>query len=79
MRKYCTAREAADTLECHINTVYRLISLGEVRAYQLGRGGQWRIERESVTDLMRFNEGVADEWNEEGQPLQAPSLLHDKS
>ena len=63
MKKYCTVREARDILECSMSTVYRLLRLGELRAYQLGRNGQWRIERESIDELMRPNVGADDDWD----------------
>ena len=63
MKKFYTVHEAKDVLECSYSTVYRLIKLGEVRAYQLGKNGQWRIDRESVQELMKFNERGANEWD----------------
>jgi len=50
MNGLLTAPQAAEKLQVHVNTIYRYISLGILKAYK-PNNGRWRIK---VEDLEAF-------------------------
>lgn len=49
--RWLTAKEAAEVLRVHVETLYRLVSMGEVPARKLG--GRWRFLASELTDVGR--------------------------
>lgn len=43
---YWTAKEYADLIGVHLNTLYAMIKRGELKAVRVGRG--WRIRKSDV-------------------------------
>lgn len=54
-----TAREVADILRLHVNTVHKLLVSGELRGFKIK--SRWRVRREELEDFMsaRTQEGEA--------------------
>jgi excisionase family DNA binding protein len=60
--KVMTIRALTAYLNCHINTVYRLLKAGQLPAFRLsGSGGDWRFFRTQI-----------DEWAVQHVRLQRP-------
>jgi excisionase family DNA binding protein len=55
-----TAKQVAAELKVHINTVWKYILNGQLKAHKLGSGprGHWRVRRE---DLEAFLQGAGEE------------------
>ena len=47
-REVMTLREAADYLNCHRTTLYRMVKQGDIPAFRLG--GSWRFRRPDIED-----------------------------
>jgi excisionase family DNA binding protein len=45
-RDVITLREAAEYLNCHYGTIYRLVRVGDFPAFRLG--GSWRVQRSEI-------------------------------
>lgn len=52
-----TAKEVAELLNVHINTVRRWSKQGVLRSYRLGPRGDRRFKREDVTVILREGNG----------------------
>jgi excisionase family DNA binding protein len=59
-----TAREVAEALRVHLNTVHRLIHAGDLRAYKVAR--DWRIKR---SDLDAYLEATQSRYEATRGPL----------
>lgn len=52
-----SAPEACKVLRVHRNTLYRLIQEGEIPAFKLLSGGQWRFRREALEQWIDDKQG----------------------
>ncbi len=52
-----SAPEACELLRVHRNTLYRLIHEGEVPAFRLMSGGQWRFRRHELEQWIEDRQG----------------------
>ena len=53
MNGLLTTPEAAEILHVHINTIYRWIKIGALKAYKVQNQGRWRIKREDLEALLK--------------------------
>ncbi len=47
-----TVRDAAEYLNCHQSTIYRLLREGVLRSAAFRLGGSWRIRRQALIEWM---------------------------
>ncbi|TLM86172.1 helix-turn-helix domain-containing protein [Pseudarthrobacter sp. NamE5] len=52
MRRFLTPTQVAEELNVKPNQIHALIKIGELRAFQVGGRGMWRIGRQDVEDYI---------------------------
>lgn len=51
-KDWVTVRKAAEALGVGITTIHRYIENELLEAYQLAPGGNWRVKKESLSELL---------------------------
>lgn len=61
MREILTPKEAADYLNIHVRTIYRLAKTGEIPGRKIG--GSWRFKKDTLDQWLSGRENPAPEEN----------------
>jgi excisionase family DNA binding protein len=59
MKEVLTPREAAEYLNIHIRTIYRLVKSGEIPGRKVG--GSWRFKRTDLEEWLSIKESTSHE------------------
>jgi excisionase family DNA binding protein len=53
LNRYLKAKEAADVLNIHINTLHRWTKEGRIKAYRIGRRGDYRYDPKDIEAFVK--------------------------